>query len=91
MTLNDYVKNRNILHYLVKYRIEFLDDVVTSTTVHVIECDKNDNENAKLDEIKREIAGRYEIFFVKPEDVEILSCIPIPPDIISLEVISKDE
>lgn len=90
MTLNDYVKNRNILHYLVKYRIEFLDDVVTSTTVHVIECDKNDNEKAKLDEIKREIAGRS-IFFVKPEDVEILSCIPIPPDIISLEVISKDE
>ena len=82
MTLNDYVKNRNVLHYLVKYRIRSL-DVVTSSTVYVIECDKNDNEKAKLDEIKKEIAGRYKVFFVKPEDVEILSCIPIPPDIIA--------
>lgn len=80
MTLNDYVKNRNILHYFVRYRIKSL-DVVTSTTVHVIECDKNDNENAKLDEIKREIAGKFKVFLVKPEDVEILSCIPIAPSI----------
>jgi len=91
VTLNDYVKNRNILHYLVKYRIKSLDDVVTSTTVHVIECDKNDTEEAKLYEIKKEIAGRSKVFLVKPEDVEILSCIPIPPDIISLDVISKNE
>lgn len=83
MTLNDYVKNRNILHYFVKYRIKSLDNLVTSSTVYVIECDKNDNEKAKLDEIKKEIAGRYKVFFVKPEDVEILSCIPIPPDIIA--------
>ena len=81
MTLNDYVKNRNVLHYLVKYRIRSL-DVVTSSKVYVIEHDKNDNEKAKLDEIKREIADKFKIFLVKPEDVEILSCIPIHPDII---------
>ena len=80
MTLNDYVKNRNVLHYLVKYRIKSL-DVVKSSKVYVIECDKNDNEKAKLDEIKREIAGKFKIFLVKPEDVEILSCIPITPSI----------
>ena len=82
MTLNDYVKNRNILHYLVKYRIKSL-DVVTSSKVYVIECDKNDTEEVKLYEIKKEIAGRFKVFLVKPEDVEILSCIPIPPDIIA--------
>lgn len=80
MSLNNYMKNRNILHYLVKYRIKSL-DVVTSSKVYVIEHDKNDTEEAKLDEIKREIAGRSKVFFIKPEDVEILSCIPIPPDI----------
>ena len=81
MTLNDYIKNRNVLHYLVKYRIKSL-DVVTSSKVYVIECDKNDNEKAKLDEIKREIAGKFKVFLIKPEDVEILSCIPIAPSII---------
>lgn len=81
MTLNDYVKNRNVLHYLVKYRIKSL-DVVTSSKVYVIECDKNNNEKAKLNEIKREIAGKFKVFLVKPEDVEILSCIPIAPSII---------
>jgi delta-aminolevulinic acid dehydratase/porphobilinogen synthase len=91
VTLNDYAKTYNILHYLVKYRIKSLDDVVTISKVYVIECDKNDNEKAKLDEIKKDIAEGSKIFLVKPEDVEILSCIPIPPDIISLEVISKDE
>lgn len=80
MTLNDYVKNRNVLHYLVKYRIKSL-DVVTSSKVYVIECDKNDNEKAKLNEIKKEIAGKFKVFLVKPEDVEILSCIPIAPSI----------
>lgn len=81
MTLNDYVKNRNVLHYLVKYRIKSL-DVVTISKVYVIECDKNNNEKAKLDEIKREIAGKFKVFLIKPEDVEILSCIPIAPSII---------
>lgn len=82
MTLNDYVKNRNVLHYLVKYRIKSL-DVVKSSKVYVIECDKNYTEEAKLYEIKKEIAGRFKVFLIKPEDVEILSCIPIPPDIIA--------
>ena len=82
MTLNDYVKNCNVLHYLVKYRIKSL-DVVKSSKVYVIECDKNDNEKAKLNEIKKEIAGKFKVFLIKPEDVEILSCIPIPPDIIA--------
>lgn len=81
MTLNDYVKNRNVLHYLVKYRIKSL-DVVKNSKVYVIECDKNYTEEVKLYEIKKEIAGRFKVFLVKPEDVEILSYIPIPPDII---------
>lgn len=81
MTLDDYIKNHNVMHYYVKYRIKSL-DVVTSSKVYVIECDKNDNEKAKLNEIKKEIAGKFKVFLVKPEDVEILSCIPIAPSII---------
>lgn len=81
MTLNDYIKNRNVLHYFVRYRIKSL-DVVTSSKVYVIECDKNDTEETKLYEIKREIAGRFKVFLIKPEDVEILSYIPISPNII---------
>lgn len=80
MTLNNYVKNCNVLHYLVKYKIKSL-DVVTSSTVYVIECDKNNTEETKLYEIKREIASRFKVFLVKPEDIEILSCIPIAPTI----------
>lgn len=81
MTLNDYIKNRNVLHYLVKYKIKSL-DVVTSSKIYVIECDKNSTESAILDEIKKEIAGKFKVFLIKPEDVEILSYIPIAPSII---------
>ena len=97
MTLDDYIKNHNVMHYYVKYRIKTLGiseyriktlDIIKSDDVYIIENDKNSTESAILDEIKREIADKHKMLsiFLKPAEIEIIEyrpkSIPITADII---------